>query len=204
MSLVSRATCFYLAVGCLLAADSAAHADVITYNFAPTSSQIFFNGSMGAMRLLNTSGTLPSSGSIGTDVAAFSFAPPNMPQNVSMPVDLTLTDTTTGQAVSQQMGTLGGQLWSSGSGLGFSPGTPMTATLGGHQYTVSFASLQLAQNAGGTLGGFTFNVVDPPVGVDLPVPGVPITDSTTPEPSAFILAGIGVPLLGLLMRRRKR
>jgi len=207
MSLMNRATALVWAAVCLLSAGSVARADAITYNFSPNASQIFFNGTFSGMRLMDTSGTAPStSGTISTNLAAFSFAPSSAPQSVSMPIDLILSDGNSSATV--QLGTLSGLLWQNGSALSYSP---MNTSLNfdGHAYTFSSLSLFQASGLGVTVGQLTFTVTDPPLPPPSPPGGGTISSvggpiSTAPEPSSLLLASIGVPLLGVLFRRRRR
>jgi len=204
---MNRATALFLAAVCLLSAGSAARGDAISYNFSPNAPQVFFNGTFSAARLMYSSGTAPStSGTISTYVVAASMAPASMPQNISMPIDLTLSNGTSSSTV--QVGTLSGLLWHNGSALSYTP-TNNSMIIGDHGYTFSSPSFMQASGLGFTVGLLTMTAIDPIIpppnsppsgGTNSPVSG-PI--SGAPEPSSLLLAGIGVPLLGIFLRRRR-
>jgi hypothetical protein len=203
---MNRATAVVLAAVCFLSAGSAARADAISYNFSPNTPQIFFNGTFSAARLMYSSGAAPStSGAISTYLVAASFAPASMPQSISMPIDLTLSNGASSATV--QVGTLSGLLWHNGSALSYTPATT-SMDFDGHGYTFSSPSFIQASGLGFTVGKLTLTATDPLLpppnppggGGNSPVGG-PM--SGAPEPSSLLLAGIGVPLLGIFLRRRR-
>lgn len=206
---MNRITARCLAAVCLLTAGSAAHADQISYTFS-TSYPSFFvqNKSVGSLLLSQGSGTMPPSitntptaGTISTDVLAISLAPKNAPQQIYAPIDLTLTDkmsnnTTVSKTV--QLGILSGSLSKATSDLDFHSAGLRTVTFGQHTYKIQFASDTISP-AGlfVSRGTLTFSVVDP---VSPPSIG---HIGPVPEPSSLLLAGIGVPLFGVFLRRRR-
>jgi hypothetical protein len=189
MSLMNRATALCLAAVCFLSAGSAAHADHITYHFKTTYPSISVDHGLDGIRVTG-SGTLPTSGTITANVTAFSFTFPNSHDNVSVPIDLTLTDQQTHQSKTLLLGTLSGSLSVHGSKLDFHSAGLQTVTFGTSTYKISFLSDTIhSQGRFYTQGQLKFTVSDP--------------SSGAPEPSSFVLAGIGVPLLGVFLRRRR-
>lgn len=198
---MNRATALCLAAACFLSAGSAAHADQIAYSISTTTPSIFFDHTFGGIKLTNGSGILPTSGTISTNMTAFSFASPAWPQSINTPVNLNLTDTTTGQSQSLSLGAITGNLAMIGSSLSFQSSGLQSATFGSSTYNISFANATFSPGTLLSYGSLSFNVSDPPSGPVTPPSG---TTSGTPEPSSLLLAGIGMPLLGVFLRRRKR
>jgi hypothetical protein len=206
---MNRAKALCLAAVCLLSGGSAVHADSISstesigYKFSPHSPQISFsNDTISVIRLLHTVGSIPISTtptSIHTDFAAASLGA----GTVSTPIELTLS----GETKPVMLGTISGSVWRGGSNLSFTSvngGTnPVTTSFDGHTFTISYSSLQQAPFLGLTAGRLNFSIVDPPSGGGGDGDGSGTTAST-PEPSSLVLAGIGIPLLGVFLRRRRR
>lgn len=205
---MQRATVLCLAAACFLLAGPAAHADPIPtgefswgYQFKPdgqTTNYIHSNGSLGVVQLPGTGGhsnILSASGvpvSISTPILEGSTAPPEHPQTVSnLPfvVSLKLTDNASNlSGFVSFTGTLSGTIWNGGSNLQttLAPGASNTIDINHHLFKVTFD--QFVTPTGGEAGKFVFDV----------------KVSHNPEPSSLVLAGIGVPLFGVFLRRRKR
>jgi len=89
---MQRTTASCLAAVCFLSVGSAAHADQISYTFKPSQPSIFWQHGLGGV-YVDGSGVLPStSGNISSNLATFSFAAPQTPQHVSIPISLKLSD----------------------------------------------------------------------------------------------------------------
>jgi hypothetical protein len=204
MSLVTRATVLCLAAIGFLSTGSATHADQITYRFSTTYPPIFFDRGLGGIRLIDNAGVLPKHVTthpvpIDTRVRAFSLAPPSAGQTIHVPIDLTLADKTSNGGIDKKtvyLGYIHGSLSRVGSDLDFHSSGPQKVTFGNSVYTIKFVA-DTIHPAGLflTRGALDFAVTDPPVGSPTP--------SSTPEPSSFVLAGISLPLFGLLLWRRK-
>lgn len=209
MFLMNRVTVLALAAVCLLSAGSTAHADLISYSFSTSHPSLFIEDNrFGGFALTHRSGVLPASVAttpvrIGTDLLAFSLAPKSDPQEIYAPINLSLRDKTSSGAILQTkvyLGVLFGPLYKNGSDLVFQSFGPKTVTFGQHTYKISFASESIHStnlHDGGLFlnqGRLAFTVSDPPGGP---------SGAATPEPSSFVLAGIGVPLLSLFLRRRR-
>jgi hypothetical protein len=201
---MNRAIVLCLAAVCLLSAGSAAHADQISYNFSTNYPSLFIeNNHLGAFFLSDKSGVLPASiattpAIIGTKVLAFSDAPHSDPQQLYAPIFLTLKDkTSSGTTLTDtlHLGVLTGPFSRQGSDLDFYSFGPKNVTFGKHTYKITVA-MDSIQSTGMFLsqGRLSFIVTDPSNGP---------SGSTTPEPSGFVLAGLGVPLFGLCFRRRR-
>jgi hypothetical protein len=206
---MNRATVLALVVLCLLSAGSTALADQISYSFSASYPALFIKDNhLGGFALTHTSGVLPASvattpATIGTNVLAFSLAPKSDPLQLYVPINLTLQDkTSSGKTLRQtvHLGLLFGPVSTHGSDLDFYSFGPKTVTFDQHTYKFTFASDNIhATNlhfAGLSLsqGRLAFTVSDPPSG-----PSV----AAIPEPASFVLAGIGMPLLSLFLRRRR-
>jgi hypothetical protein len=117
--------------------------------------------------------------------------------NISAPINLTLTDKTSSGATIQKtlhLGTLSGSL-PIRSQLDFHSFGPQTATFGPNTYKINFVSNTIHPTSWFlSQGRLNFAISDPP---RAPPSGA------APEPSSFVLAGIGVPLLGVFLRRRR-
>ncbi len=230
MSRMNRATVLCLAAVCFLSAGSTAHADLITYQFWTPSSPISSIHGYEAIRLTDASGTLPAHltttpVTIGTNVLAFPFSPRlfagqqidpaiHSTQNLNAAINLTLTDKTASGATLQKtlhLGALSGSFsiqsnldsHSSGfseslsihSSLDFHSSGPQTVTFGSTTYKINFVSDTIhPTNWFLSQGRLNFAISDPPSAPH---------SAGAPEPSSFFLAGIGVPLLGVFLRRRR-
>ena len=212
---MNRATALCLTAVCFLSAGSAAHADQIAYSINTSYPSIFFDHGLGGIRLTDGSGVLPpivgtpNAATISSNVTAFSFASPLWGQNISVPVNLTLSENGASSTVS--LGTISGHLALLGSSLSFQSSGAQTTSLNGSNFTISSLSSTFSSGLLLTQGALSFTVVDPPINPPPTPPGSGSisstsgpTSSTTPEPSSFVLAGIGVPLLGIFLRRRRR
>jgi hypothetical protein len=200
---MNRNAILCLAAVCFLSAGSATHADQISYSFSTPYPTLFLeHGSYGVFVLTNSSGNLPQSittstkpVTIGTGVLALSLAHSSAKQQISAPINLTLTDTmSNGKTVSDtvSLGVLSGPLWRHGSDLDFHSSGVQKVTFGSHTYQISFAADSIHPRGPFlSMGRLTFSVSDPP------------NTHPSPEPSSLVLAGIGLPLLGAFLRRRR-
>jgi hypothetical protein len=224
------ATALSLAAVCFLSAGSTAHADLITYNFSTIYPPIVFNHGFEVIRLTDASGTLPAHinttpVTFGTNVLAFAFPPhfwagqqidpaTHSTLNSYALINLTLTDKTASGATVQKtlyLGALSGSLsiqsnldsHSSGfsesvsihSNLDFHSFGPQTVTFGPTTYKINFVSDTIHPTSWFvSQGRLNFAISDPPSG---PPSGA------APEPSSLVLAGLGVPVLGVFLRRRR-
>jgi hypothetical protein len=206
---MNRTIALGLAAICCLSADSAAHADRTSYSFSASHPSLFFEDNrFGGFALTQRSGVLPASVTttpvtIGTNLLAFSLAPKSDPQELYAPINLTLRNKTSSGTTLQQtvhLGVLFGPLYKNGSDLVFQSFGPKTINFGQHTYKITFASDAIYSTNLHDMGLFlsqgrlAVTVSDPPGGP---------SSATTPEPSSFVLAGIGVPLLSLFLRRRR-
>lgn len=210
MSLNARATVLCLAAIGFLSTGSATHADQITYRFSTTYPPICFDRGFGGISLINNSGVLPKNVTmvpvpIDTQVRASILPLPLAGQNIHVPIELTLVDKTSRGAIidkqNRNLGFLQGYLSRFGSDLDFYSSGPQKVKFGDSVYTIKFVA-DTIHPVGPflTQGVLDFAVTDPPVGSPpVGVGRLPLT----PEPSSFVLAGIGVPLLGLLLLRRE-
>lgn len=200
---MNRATALCLAAVCFWSANSAAHADQISYSFSTNYPSVAFHGNhFDGVVLAQNSGTLnhiaTSNATISPEVIAFSTAPQSKPDNITAAIKLTLTDKTSGGQTLHDtvtVGTLSGSMSLQGSNLTFTSSGPKTVPFGSANYIVSFNSGSI-HSLGWLVsaGTLSFTVKDPPNG----------SPSSAPEPSSFVLASIGLPLFGLFLRRGKR
>ncbi|HTU21324.1 MAG TPA: PEP-CTERM sorting domain-containing protein [Gemmataceae bacterium] len=200
---MTRAIALCLAAVSLLSAGSAAHADQITYSISSSYPSIFFSsGTLGGINVAG-SGTLTTGTpiTIPNSVTAFSFASPLLPQGLSnVPVNLTLNDQTTGQSQTLSLGSISGTMSILGSSLSFTPSAePMSATFGSSSYNITSSGISFTSGVLVTTGTLSFSVTDPPAGTGT----ISSVGGNAPEPSSLLLAGIGVPLLGVFLRRRR-
>jgi hypothetical protein len=206
---MNRKTALCLAAICWLATSSALHADSIStsefswgYHFEPDGSRkntIANHGATGFVDLPGSGGTatLQTATGVPTQISTPIFASSNAkatdPQTVnSLPfsVNVRLTDWPSGiREFVSFGGVLNGNLWNNGSTLTptfFSP-LSQTVNIDHHLYTVRFAGYT-PPSLNGQPGKFVFDV----------------TVRHNPEPASLVLAGIGAPLFGLILRRRRQ
>lgn len=196
---MQRTTALCLAAVCFLSAGSAAHADKISYTFKPSQPSIFYQHGLGGV-YVDGSGVLPStSGTISSSLVTFSFAAPQTPQHVSIPISLKLSDSH-GHSETLALGKISGDLSILNSSLSFTPSKQtfgsqqsFTTTFDNKNFTFSNASFSFKSGLLASQGTLSFHVVDPPAN----------NGQSAPEPSSLLLAGIGVPLFGVFLRRRR-
>lgn len=187
---MNRATALGLAAVCFLSAGPAARADQITYDFKTSFPSVSLDHGLEGVSVTG-SGTLPTSGTIDAKVSAFSFTFPG--DKVSVPIDLKLTDSQTHQSKTVVVGTLTEQLTTKGLELDFHAASSKTVTFGSNTFMISYLSDSFhSEGRFLSQGQLKFSVGDPNPAAH------------TPEPSSLLLAGIGVPLLGVFRRRRRR
>src|SRR6185437_13201855 len=202
---MKRAAVLCLAAACFLWASSDADASPVSssefnwgYHFEPAGHPLTFITNHNALGVIG----LPGNGGsnhmhtrstttvdISTKLWAFSTASAINPQtvtNLPFAINLRLSDHASGfsEYVSFS-GTLNGTLWNNGSNLRATFISPRTAdvNIDHHVYTVTFE--KLTQPSGlGHPGAFVFDV----------------NVQHNPEPSSLVLAGIGMPLFGLVSR----
>jgi len=201
-----------LAAVCLLASGSAVRADQLsptsTYSWGyqfqqgpdpvhtylraniPSFTTIMIPG-VGSNSSMNSASGVPTT--ISTKVWTASTASVYYPQKVDdMPfeIKLRITDNSSGDSRGFIFrGFMNGDVWNHGSTLTptFVGSLVRTVDLNHHIYTVTFNSFT---SPGGNFNPGQFNFT--------------VTVAHNPEPSTLILAGIGVPLLGLTLRRRRK
>jgi hypothetical protein len=205
---MKRAALFCLAAACLFGAGPTAQASTIPvdtfdwgYHFEPGGHALNFihtGHAWGVVILPGTGGsddmhTAPGvSTSISTKVWAYSTATAAHPQTVSglpFAVNIKLTDQASGLSEYVSFGgTLAGNLWDKGSTLSPTFFGPLSKSvdIDHHLYTVTFDSFKTPTGFDHP-GAFVFNV----------------KVNHNPEPSTLVLAGIGAPLFGLALRRRR-
>ncbi len=203
---MKRAATLGLAAACFLCAGPAARAGLITssasntwsYQFSAQPPFTFFDKSNHQTVITmpgNSSSVTSNPGtttSISTRLYTVSNAPVSDPLPISaMPYTLDLKITSPNGKVSDFVytGTLNGEVWKNGSTL--TPTIPLltsSAAPGSDPtFDVKFDSFRLVSGAGPFQGVvFNFDV-----------------SYHNPEPSSLVLAGIGVPLFGLFLRRRR-
>jgi hypothetical protein len=117
--------------------------------------------------------------------------------SIYAPINLTLTDKTSGGLTLQKtlhLGVLSGPL-SMYSHLYFHSSGPQTVTLGPTTYKINFVSDTIHPTSWFlSQGRLNFDISDPPT--------APRSGAAS-EPYSLVLAGIGVPLLGVFLRRRR-
>ncbi len=206
---MKRAAVLCLAAACFLWAGSAARADAISsseynwgYHFEPDGHPIHIitnNNALGVVALPGNGGSddMHSASKVPVDIStkvwAISTATASHPQTVTdlpFAINLKLTDHASGLSEYVSFsGALNGNLWNNGSTLSPTFTSPLTATvdIDHHLYTVAFERF-VAPTGIDNPGRFVFDV----------------TVQHNPEPSSLVLAGIGMPLFGLIVRRRRR
>lgn len=211
---MNRATALCLAATCLFGANSAVRASQITplppvpvgfnwgYQFKSAGHELNFVTSgkaFGAIILPGTGGSDAMntasgvSNTISTPVYGFSTATAAQPQAVSdlpFAINIKLTDKASGLSEYVSFGgALNGNLWSNGSTLTPTFNGPLSKSvdIAHHLFTV------------------TFNSFTPPTGFDHPGQfSFDVKVNHNPEPSTLVLAGIGAPLFGFALRRRRQ
>jgi len=211
---MNRASALCLTAACLFGTDFAVRASQIVpqppvpasygwgYQFKSAGHELNFVTSGKAFGVIILPGTGGSdnmnslagvASAVSTKVYGYSTASAAHPQSVSdlpFAVNLKLTDTPSGLSEYVSFGgALNGNLWNNGSTLSPTFSGPLSKTLDidHHLFTVTFAS-------------FT-----PPAGLDHPGQFVfDVKVNHNPEPSTLVLAGIGAPLFGLVLRRRSK
>lgn len=200
---MNRAAVLCLAAACFLSAGPAARASNInwSYHFVPDGHSVNFIHSNNAFGIVG----LPGSGSgshssapdstttISTKIWSFSTASASNPQAVNLPfaINLKITDHASGvSAYVSFSGALSGNIWKNGSSLNPTFSSPLTQAvdIDHHLYTITFKSFTPPEGTGHATGSFTFDV----------------KVQHNPEPSTLVLAAIGVPFVGLRLRRRYR
>ncbi len=200
-----------LATACLLAAGSAARADQMSttdyswgYKFqqGPDPVHAYLRPGSNTYTVIVVPGTgsnpnmLSAPGSpttISTNLWTASDAKASNPQivkNMDFSVRIKVTDNSSGQSGWVVFnGWLNGDVWNNGTTLSptFTGSLIKSVDINHHVYTVQFAGFN-TPGGNDTHGSFNFTV----------------TVAHNPEPSSLVLAGIGVPLLGLTLRRRRR
>jgi hypothetical protein len=212
-----------------LAFGGPAHAGLIpapnaqwTYNFSPDApgsnpNQVLATDGKSGISLTNqaTQSATGPSDVVATSISAFSASPTQVGfgSGGSYAVVLQLTDSQSGKSATYTWnGTFGGTL-SAGSSeitstitggtvstnngtVSFSGTDAPTVALGNNNYTVSLDSYTHpgppSENLTGSLGGF----------VNVTTLGT--SSSTTPEPSALLLSGVGLSFAGIASWRKRR
>jgi hypothetical protein len=206
---MKRTAVLCLAAACFLGANPTARGDAIPssefswgYHFEPAGHPIHLITNNNAVGIIGLPGHGGSNDmhtaskalvDISTKVWAFSTATANHPQTVSnlpFAINLKLTDHASGLSEYVSFsGTLKGNLWKNGSTLSPTFTSPLTeqVNIDHHLYTVAFEKFTPPAGLGHP-GQFVFDV----------------KVQHNPEPSSLVLAGIGMPLFGLILRRRRR
>ncbi len=211
---MNRATTLCLAAAGLLAADSAVRASQIVpmpaervgidwgYHFEPSGHRLNFITSGNAFGIIGLPGTggnndmhtvSGATTDISTRIWSVSSATAAHPQTVSdLPFAINIRLTDKASDLSEYVsfgGALNGKLWNNGSTLRPTFFGPLSKSvdIDHHLFTVSFESFTPPAGPGHP-GKFVFDV----------------KVNHNPEPSTLVLAGIGAPLFGLLLRRRAK
>jgi hypothetical protein len=211
---MNRATALCLAAACLFGADSAVRASQIVpmppvpisygwgYKFVSSGHRLNFITSGNAFGIIGLPGNGGNSDmhtaatdttDISTKIWSFSTATAAHPQTVSdlpFAINIKLTDKASGLSEYVSFGgALNGNFWNNGSTLSPTFFGPLSKSvdINHHLFTVSFESFTPPAGLGHP-GEFVFDV----------------SVHHNPEPSTLVLAGIGAPLFGLILRRRRR
>lgn len=211
---MNRATTLCLAAACLFGADSAVQASQIVpepatfpsiswgYKFESSGHRLNFITTGNAFGIIGLPGNGGNNGmhtaatetvDISTKIWSFSTATAAHPQSVSdlpFAINLKLTDKSSGLSEYVSFGgALNGNLWNNGSTLSPTFFGPLSKSvdINHHLFTVTFESFTPPAGLGHP-GQFVFDV----------------NVQHNPEPSTLVLAGIGAPLFGLYLRRRRQ
>jgi hypothetical protein len=192
----------------LLAATPAVRADWIpwTYSWSNSPQTILADGGTGGKIALTNEPTLSAVGDtdiVATNIRTYSTASPGTPDkftNKAYTLQLTLTDTTSGQTGTATFtGVFNGTLTANSSNITntFTGPNTVVLDLGANQYTINLTAYTPPGPTGsvnaGAIGAHATVVVEP-IG---PV-------SLSPEPSAVLLAACGLPLALFQLRRSRR
>jgi hypothetical protein len=189
-SVISLATA---AVWLLAAGLPARAAPLPSWAFTSTSSASSFGPSDATVLEVGNHGNPRGSGDI-TGGSFYTFGTSNTPvalKPTSFTETVWITDRASNESAPVKFDlTLSGSVSSSGSWLGVTPdgATSQTVHLGHYYYTVNLEPFQAPEDAGGFGGRVVFDV----------------TVRHNPEPSSLVLAGAGLPLLGLARWHRRR
>lgn len=199
--------CAGIAFALLLLAHTSARADLIQwgYNWTPSTARISATQGTGYLKLTNTPSNTASgsSNTVVTNIATYSTAPRSSPdQFSSTPVAYTLQLTDSASKASGSL-TFSGHFSGTISGtsahvhLAFPSPETQSLTLGGNTYTVSMGTY----TPPGPPGASNVGSLNATISVS---PGSGTISSSTPEPSALMLAGLALPWLGLCGWRKRR
>ncbi len=207
---MKRAAVLCLAAACFLWAGSPAHAGLITsgesttptfwsYKFSLNPQATWIGNENHGGAIFMPSGyeqakiTAPGiSSDISSKILSWTNATASDPLVVSnkpFTIDLKIRDESGATHDFIFKGTLNGDLWKGGSTLTPTFSTPLTESylVGDFTYQVSFKSFKSDWSNGEfRVSSFNFSV-----------------DHHNPEPSSLVLAGIGAPLFGMVLRRRR-
>jgi hypothetical protein len=188
-----------LCIAFLLGWPAAAQADLIawSYDWTTATPSVFADGgSTGRLDIFPTAGsTVSTTDIIASIIETFSTASPDSLDtftNTPYSLSVTLTDTASGaSALFTFTGTLNGTFSSSpitNITSVFDSPNPQSALLGTNTYTVTLTDFV---TPGRTVMGFILAHVEVVPEANVPEANVPV-----PEPSALVLAGLGLVVLG--------
>jgi hypothetical protein len=200
-----------VAVAGMLVVAGTGFAGPVPWSFRAPSNETFFPaGTTGGITFPNTAFQTGGPDIAAARVATWSIARADSPDQASgihYHFDLEVRDDLSGQAATLTFqGVLSGSYWRTGSNLTneFTGATLQTAELGGNLYTVALTGFDAPTGYGDEFAGrFVAGVrVGDPVQDG---GGGPIgTPTATPEPATLLLAALGLPVVGLVTRRRSR
>jgi hypothetical protein len=200
---MKRAAVLCLAAACFLAGQSTAQASPINidWSYRISATPMFMGTGGGVLYMPGSTGTTNMSTAafapteVGTNFWTLSRATQANPDSLKdAPFALVLHIDDKASGISGAVtfsGVLNGNIWATGSSLQSTLTSSPTQQLwlGHHIYDVSFASFKPpAGNGLGNYGRFAFDV----------------SVHHNPEPSSLVLAGIGAPLFGVVLRRRRQ
>jgi hypothetical protein len=192
-----------VSLACLLLPAGLARADLINWSFSwsPGAQTLHATSGTGTVKLSTVNGSIQSqSGDLtGLAAATVTFSPGNSLSHFSsVPFNLGLTLTDSASTHSGNLsfsGAVNGDLSKSATpGVTLNSPAGGSLTLGGNVYTVALEYVPVPAPPGfvGVAPGFLFAQV------------TATSPQTVPEPTSLVLAGLGLPVVGLAAWRKRR